>query len=179
VQSAVARIEQELAPGERVLWTGQPRQGVRFRAADIFLIPFSIAWLGFAIFWTTMATRITRPAGVPALNVIFPLFGIPFILMGIYLTVGRFWLDARRRARTFYAITTYRIFALNPSRNGGTRSLDLKHLDEFTVTENRDRSGRIVFTPSNIRSFDEVPNIREVEAILRNAHQLRRTVPGR
>ena len=175
MQSAVAKIELELAPGERILWAGQPKPGVRFTSADFFLIPFSIAWLGFSIFWMVMAIRIPDPVNAPALNVIFPLFGIPFILVGLYLTVGRFWFDARKRSRTYYSITNRRILALLPSRKSELRSLDLKNLDEFTVTEARDGSGMILFTPWNIRKFEQIPKVREVETILRNAHNQERS----
>ena len=179
MQSAVARIELELGPGERILWAGQPKAGWRLASADFFLIPFSLVWLAFSVFWTVMALRITRGAGVPALDLLFPLFGVPFILVGLYLTVGRFWFDARRRSRTYYAITSHRVLALLPAKSGALRSLDLRNLDDFTVREGRDGIGTIAFSPSNIRTFEQIPNFREVESILRNAHaQRRKHSPG-
>jgi hypothetical protein len=46
-----SEIQPELSPGERLLWSGQPRGGIHLRAADAYVIPFSILWCGFAIFW--------------------------------------------------------------------------------------------------------------------------------
>lgn len=157
----------ELAPGERILWAGQPLPGLRFTSADIFLIPFSFAWLGFSIFWTVMAFRITDGNAPAPVKILFPLFGVPFILVGLYLAVGRFWHEARLRAQTYYGITSQRILALQPRK--GFRSLDLKHLSGVTVIDGRGGEGSILFNPQNIRSFDRIPNVREVETILQTA----------
>jgi hypothetical protein len=44
-------IRSHLAPKERLLWNGHPTQGIVFRRADAFMIPFSLFWGGFAFFW--------------------------------------------------------------------------------------------------------------------------------
>lgn len=80
---AVSVISHELSSGERLLWSGQPRPGVRLRPFDAFMIPFSLLWCGFAVFWE--ATVITK--GAPGF---FMLWGIPFVLVGLYVVFGRF-----------------------------------------------------------------------------------------
>jgi len=86
----------ELSTGERILWSGQPRQGIVFRNFDIFLIPFSLAWGGFIAIWELFAVG----AGAPSF---FACFGIPFVLVGLYFIFGRFIVDAQRRKKTYYA----------------------------------------------------------------------------
>ena len=77
-------LTQSLDGGERLLWLGQPRSGIRLRAQDAFLIPFSLLWGGFAIFWELMALTATSKAPGPV-AVVFPLFGLPFVFVGLYL----------------------------------------------------------------------------------------------
>jgi hypothetical protein len=80
-----------LEPGERVLWSGRPAPGLTFRPADGFLIPFSLLWCGFAIFWEASVLRI------PGAPFFFPLFGAVFVAAGLYFVFGRFlFRDAQR-----------------------------------------------------------------------------------
>lgn len=78
---------------------------------------------------------------------IFALFGIPFILIGIYLLVGRFILDAKRRAKTIYGITPERIIIRSGIFNQNFQSLNIKALSEITLTEMSDGSGTINLGP--------------------------------
>ena len=78
-------IDSQLRPGERVLWLGRP-QGSLLTRDDIFLIPFSLVWLGGVIFWEATVIR----GG----TFFFALFGLPFVAIGLLVAVGRFWFKA-------------------------------------------------------------------------------------
>jgi len=67
-----------LTSGERILWKGKPGKGNLLSSSDVFLIPFSLLWGGFAFFWEFTAISWGAP-------VYFALFGLPFVLLGIYL----------------------------------------------------------------------------------------------
>lgn len=69
IRNHKTELRQHLDSGENLLWTGQPKTGIVFRNADIFLIPFSLLWCGFAIFW--FITALT--SGAPFF---FAMFGI-------------------------------------------------------------------------------------------------------
>ena len=127
-----------LSGDEYLLWSGKPCKGRLLVKSDIFMIPFSIVWCGFAVFWEYSAVR----GGVP---LPFALFGIPFVVMGLYITIGRFFHKAYLRKRTAYAITNRRVLRLQ-GRKVDTLSGDA--LSRMRISENRDGSGTITFGDS-------------------------------
>ena len=139
---APSAIQEELHRHERLLWAGQPPQGVRLHAADAFMIPFSIMWGGFAIFWEAMV--IVMGAGL-----FFMAWGVPFVLIGLYLMLGRFWVDARQRAETYYALTDSRVIIISGVFSRSTRSLNVRTLSDVSLTKKRNGSGTISFGPIN------------------------------
>jgi len=139
MQSESERVLQaELVPGEKLLWSGQPRSGLQFRWADRIIIPYSLLWVGFAIF----VVRSHQSANGPFFS---RLLVIPFTIIGLYLTVGRFFIDARKRARTYYGLTNERILIVTNLSARQVQSLALRGLPEMSLTERSDRSGTIVF----------------------------------
>lgn len=138
-------ITSELAVAEKVLWAGQPRQGLVLRGADAFLIPFSLLWGGFAIFWEVSVIAVGAP-------LFFALFGLLFVVVGLYLIVGRFFFEARQRTRTFYAVTNDRIIILSGLLSRTVKSIDLRTLGEMSLSERKNGRGSIVFGSTS--SFD-------------------------
>lgn len=128
----------ELGPNEQLLWSGRPRQGPLFRGSDALLIPFSLLWGGFAVFWESSVLA----SGAP---LFFALWGIPFVLVGLYITIGRFFLDAALRARTFYGVTTERALIISGLLSPTVRSVSLRTTSNITLEQHRDGSGTISF----------------------------------
>jgi len=137
-------LSAELGSGERLLWSGRPRGGLRLRPQDVVLIPFSLLWGGFVIFWEVMALSTIAKAPAP-FRFLFPLFGLPFVAIGLYLIVGRFFADARARARTIYGVTNQRILIVGGSRSQQTRSLELSAIPELALVQHKDGTGTITF----------------------------------
>jgi Bacterial PH domain len=181
-------IGKYLEPGERVLWTGRPRGGLRLRAQDAFMIPFSLLWGGFAIFWETAALRTTARRSDPT-AVFFPLFGIPFVCVGLYIIFGRFFIDAWGRARTQYAVTSDRILIVRGLFSQQVKSLQLRTLTDVSFTQRSDGSGTITFgstgngnlmnfpggswpgARSLVPSFDMIEGVQEAYTVIRGAQK--------
>ena len=129
-----------LEPGERLLWAGRPPQGVRFGAADVVRVPFSLVWLGVALTFEAMAVRSMVVEGglVPKL---FAAVGLIFVLAGVQLAFGRFLDDARERARIRWGVSDRRVFVL---RDGAlVWSKGLAELGDVAVDEGRSGVGTL------------------------------------
>lgn len=127
---------------ETLLWTGKPKQGIVFRSSDIFMIPFSLLWGGFAIFWETTVILTDAPF-------IMRLWGIPFVLVGLFMIFGRFFYDSASRKRTIYGITENRVIIKSGIFKKSIKSLNIKTLSDITLKEESNRSGSIIFGPEN------------------------------
>ena len=127
-----------LEGGERLLWSGVPRQGLMLRGNDVLLIPFSLMWGGFAIFWEAMVLKRNS-------EMFFALWGIPFVIVGLYLIVGRFFLDSMQRSVTAYGVTDRRVIITSGLQSRTVKSLPLRTMAELTLEEKGDGSGTITF----------------------------------
>lgn len=172
----------KLGPDEQLLWVGCPPAGLRFRFGDVFFIPFSLLWCGFAIFWTFSAFSMGAPW-------FFVLWGTPFILVGLYMVVGRFFVDALVRSNTAYAVTNERIIIQSGLLVRRQTSFNLDTLSDLSLTEYGDGGGVIVFgmglfmdqrqrwvwqsmgPPSRIPAFELPTGARHVYQLIRDAQR--------
>ena len=160
-------IAQQLDAGESLLWSGQPRKGIVFRGSDIFMIPFSLMWGGFAIFFAASVLLHVRDGGGGP-GFVGLLFAIPFVLIGLYMMFGRFIVEAIQRDHTCYGVTDHRVIivtglvdpqpapdvalvtalvaTLSPRK---VKSLDLRTMSDVSMTERSGGSGTITFGPQN------------------------------
>ena len=136
-------LRQTLSRDEKLIWTGRPKTGIVFRSNDIFIIPFSLLWFGFAVFWEYNVIKM----GIS----LFALFGLPFIAIGLYIFVGRFFLDALKRKNTVYGITDNRIIIKSGLFSKEIKSLNIKTISDLTFKEKADGSGTISIGPTDFR----------------------------
>jgi hypothetical protein len=119
--------------------------------------------------------------------VIFPLWGVPFILVGLYMVFGRFFVEMKLRERTCYAVTSERILIKSGLFTRTLKSLNLRTLSDLSFTDGDEGRGTITFGPSNpystlignsswpgatqrmAPSFDSIPEARRVYELIREA----------
>jgi hypothetical protein len=139
-------FQPDLFSDEKVAWAGQPDARFRFSSGDVFLVPFSLLWGGFALFWEAGVLGVLGGNG-PA-PTLFALWGIPFVLVGQYIIWGRFVYKAYRNRRTFYALTNQRALILTILRSRRVQTVFLNQLPTIGKTVRRDGSGTVEFGSS-------------------------------
>jgi hypothetical protein len=133
-------IHDIVVPGETVLWSGTGPAGIRFRNADIVLIPFSLFWAGFVIAWES---AVFRAQG----SWLSGLWGLPFVAVGLYLIAGRFVVDAYFRARTRYIVTNRAAYIARGGIMAATRRYAGSALDSLDYEAGANGTGTIRFVP--------------------------------
>jgi hypothetical protein len=129
---------EQLLDGERIIWSGRPGQGLLLTGRDGLLIPFSLLWGGFAVFWEATVMRTSAP-------LLFRLWGVPFVLVGLYLIAGRFIVDAWLRGRTRYALTNQRILIARSRPFGKFMALGIDRVLDVQFSEGARGRGTLRF----------------------------------
>jgi hypothetical protein len=115
---------------------------------------------------------------------IFPLFGLPFVFVGLGMLTAPYWL-ARKARRTCYALTNRRAIVFDVSWRGAVTvySYGPDQLAKQYRRENADGGGDLVFeeittvnrssdgpsTTTTKRGFLAIDDVRAVEALLRKS----------
>ncbi len=154
-------ISRELDSGERVEWSGMPRPTF-FNVASTGSFLFAIPWTAFAIFWTAMASQ--GAANVEegdGMFILFPLFGVPFILIGFGLLSAPIW-TYRRSLRTAYAITDQRAITIDGGWSLTIRSYPPEKLKNIFRKERSDGSGDVIISHRAWRDSDGDPQTEQL-----------------
>jgi hypothetical protein len=104
-------INRQLGSGERVLWHGRPAGPKWLERPDAIMLPFSLLWGTIVLSWEAVALANSNIRD----TVVFPLFGIPFVVLAIYLLIGRLFVRRWMRSRTVYAVTDQRALSITPA----------------------------------------------------------------
>ena len=167
----------QIDSGERLLWSGTPKpSGIALSALPLTFM--GILFSGFAAFWIASAASATSGAsgdGFP--GAIFPLFGVPFLLIGLGMLLAPVW--AYRSARsTVYAVTDRRVMVITAAKTVGVRSFTPDDIGDLVRVEGPDGYGTLKFgaTPNlevrdgmrlSLGVFVGIPEVRRVEQLIR------------
>src|SRR5262249_58876931 len=114
------------------------------RSSDSLIFAFGVIWCGFAVFWEAgILTDRATSAHPPPVG--FAVWGIPFVLAGLYLAFGRFVMRVIALRRTRYIITDRRLVRVISLFGTQTKTSYLKSLPPPVIIEQLDGSGSLAF----------------------------------
>lgn len=165
------RVQAELKVGETLVWVGQPNPN-RLMLAGFALWLFFIPWTAFSLFWMAGASGFKLPTFDSPFS-FFPLFGLPFLFIGLGGLSTPFWLHYKARSMV-YALTTQRALILEGGRSVTVKSYPLAELKHLERTERPDGSGDLIFKEEGYldsdgdrqrrkHGFFAIQNVRQVE----------------
>jgi hypothetical protein len=175
-----AILRRELLPGERLLWSAQPSLHKLRTVFAIWL--FAIPWTAFALFWETIAflpwfaSSHTPDAMKWSFGIVFPLFGLPFIVVGF----GMLWMPfatRRKAAQTIYGLTDRRVLRISAGRKRESASVLFAQMGPIDVSADADGFGTLRIQTGTGRDSDGdrvterfeitgVPDVTRLEGLL-------------
>jgi len=136
----------DLAPGERIIWQGQPTQGFRLAPQDAFAVPFAAFWLFMVSMMLLLAFTGEMKEVDPLAYVIMPVF----LIIGLYMLFGRFVVDRAARRRIHYYLTTERAVIEGGMFRPSRRSVSLAAAPEIRFRGRRSGRGTVQFGSANM-----------------------------
>lgn len=153
-------LSRELRDGEHVVWRGTPTGHLDILPFGIYV--FAVPWTMFSLFWTAMATAgmgATEWDGIGSvLKWAFPLFGVPFIVVGLGMMAVPFhplW----ERDKVLFAITNRRVIKLRLWRSLDVTMCPADRIGHVKRRERRDGSGSLSIAVKVGRESDGDPSV--------------------
>lgn len=182
-------LRRELGAGERILWSARPIPGKLKAGFGIWL--FAIPWTAFALFWEAAsllpwATSSQTPSAIQwSFGIVFPLFGLPFVLIGFWML----WMPIRamrNAGSTAYGLTNRRLIRLVSGERHEVASVLLDQIGPMNRDEGQDGTGNLrIQTHSRVDSDGdrltekfEVLGVPDVAKLERLILENRSTLPG-
>ncbi len=168
-------ISRELERDEKIVWSSMPKpRYFSGPAAGMFL--FAIPWTAFSIFWMAGAAGFKIPQFNRGED-LFPLFGIPFFLIGLGMLSSPLW-SYRNSLKTAYLITNRRAITIDGGMSYTIRSYPPHKLTDVFRREHKDGTGDVIITRNAWKDSDgdkqmqelgflRIPNAKSVESMLR------------
>jgi hypothetical protein len=168
-------FQNEILKDEKILWSGQPKQGFFLTGGDI------LASLIGLIFFLGIGSFMEYTA-IQSFDIYHMIFSLPFILIGLYLVFGSIIYNNYQKKRTYYAVTNQRVLVLINSFNKKIESKLISQISVLNKTVTKDGSGTIKFDNTGYKDTGEnsyrikvlsFDNIIDVDIVYRMISELR------
>lgn len=140
-------IQPDIGPSERLLWADKPLSRMRHAQSLMPKALLGVPFLGFALFWTYSASGLLRQGPFPPedwIDLFFPMFGIPFILVGAGMLLSPVWAAVRARWM-IYAVTNKRLIIKQTFPLNKVRSWQISQIDTLDRRGPAEGIGDLIF----------------------------------
>ncbi len=139
----------ELESDERLLWASKP-SSTRAFGRKLPMMIFGGCFTAFAMFWvmgaafTTSIGRGMMGGGLSVMSYVFPLFGVPFIAVGIYIMAQPF-LARQKAANGACGLTDKRAIIIENGVVRSVKSYGRRDLQQIERRDLGDGSSDVIF----------------------------------
>ena len=145
-QSPREIIEMELDRDENLIWADVPVSVFNHALTAIPIMLFGIVFFSFSLFWVIAAMEmVPSSAEFYLLHYAFPLFGIPFVLVGLMMLLSPIWQIFKSR-NMIYALTDRRLIIRETMPFKNIRSWPLDSIGKLSRNGTADGPGDLYFT---------------------------------
>src|SRR5262249_33218360 len=141
-------ITRQLDPGEGLLWSGAPSPG-RMALSALPSMVFGVPFTAFSVFWITMAHSMMSHSPMPGPANLFPLFGTPFLLVGLGMLPSPLWAYLGA-GRVQYAVTNKRAIIVSGLLSTSVKSFVHSEIHDVQRVERADGSGDVYFASRDV-----------------------------
>ncbi len=145
----ISKFDRYLKEEETILWTGQPEKNKSNRTYIFLLLVSGIFATVFASLWNIIVWSNSTP-------VFFKIFGLFFLFSSAFGGIIHIILHKYRRSKTYYAISTQRIYIEYLFFGKRIKSYKIKSLPKPTLTKYSNGIGTILInyeTPFSFKLF--------------------------
>lgn len=148
----IAKFSPYLLPGEQVYWVGKTvkggGKGVKTgnnagRFMGVFFVLFAAAWIVGTMGIKGATSRVPGGAEFDAMAMIFPLFGVFFLIIGIVMIIGR-------TPDSCYAITDQRVLTISKNHFSAA---EISKIGNVTVNMGNNGIGTVNFVNMNMMMY--------------------------
>lgn len=145
------RLRSELKTGESITWAGQPIPNIYMKSGWKIWF-FFIPWTAFSLFWIAGASSFQIPSFEEGWD-LFPLFGLPFFLIGIMGLGSPFLLRKNARSMVF-AITDQRAITISGMKTITVKSIPLNQIKNIERIQHANGSGDLILQTRTYRDSE-------------------------
>ena len=128
------QIQSDLSPREKLIWSDNPISSFRHALGALPSALFGVPFFGFAVFWTYTASEPLRKSSnfeADGFSLFFPMFGIPFLLVGAGMLLSPLWAAIKAR-HMIYAVTDQRLIIKQTFPTYKLQSWKIGHIKSLT-----------------------------------------------